>query len=223
MKVAKPGDGTPAEDWKNRAETIRFANTGEVRMRSWRYLLIVVLAAASFLPAGAEAPGVRSLEASQGEGHILMLRHALAPGFGDPDGFKIGDCATQRNLNDRGRMQAAAIGDWLRKKGVASARVFSSQWCRCLETAELLELGPVTELPALNSFYELTENREPNLKALREFIAAQPATGGLIIMVTHQVTISAMTDLYVSSGEGVVLKLKRNAAYDVIGRIDFVD
>jgi broad specificity phosphatase PhoE len=173
--------------------------------------------------ARADATKVHPLETSQGKGHILMIRHALAPGFGDPDGFDIGDCTTQRNLNDRGRLQAAAIGDWLRLKGIASARVFSSQWCRCLETAELLELGPVTELAALNSFFELTENREPNLRALRKFIADQPATGELIIMVTHQVTISAMTDRYVSSGEGVILKLNPDAAYEVIGQIDFTE
>jgi phosphohistidine phosphatase SixA len=195
----------------------------EVLLRSWLFIVAFFLLTALFSPARADALEAHPLETSQGKGHILMIRHALAPGFGDPDGFKIGDCTTQRNLNDSGRLQAAAIGDWLRSKGVASAKVFSSQWCRCLETAELLELGQVTELPALNSFFELTENREPNLRALRRFIAEQPATGGLIIMVTHQVTISAMTDLYVSSGEGVVLKLNWNAAYDVIGRIDFVD
>jgi len=86
-------------------------------------------------------------------GHILMIRHAYAPGSGDPANFKIGDCATQRNLDDRGRSQARAIGDWLRSKGIKDAKIYSSQWCRCLETATLLGLGPVAELPALDSFY----------------------------------------------------------------------
>ena len=84
-------------------------------------------------------------------------------------------------------------------------------------------MGPVTELPALNSFYEFSENREPNLNALRKFISEQPVSGKLIIMVTHQVTISAMTDLYVSSGEGVILKLDANASFEVVERIDFID
>jgi phosphohistidine phosphatase SixA len=157
----------------------------------------------------------------QAGGHILMIRHALAPGFGDPDNFQIGDCSTQRNLNDRGREQAGAIGDWLRSRGITAARVYSSQWCRCLETAELLGLGPVTELPALNSFFELTQNREPNLKALRKFFAEQPSEGGLVILVTHQVTISAIADEGVSSGEGVLLDLNRDAPYRVVARLNF--
>jgi broad specificity phosphatase PhoE len=154
-------------------------------------------------------------------GHILMIRHALAPGFGDPPGFQIGDCATQRNLDDRGRRQARAIGSWLRSHGITAARVYSSQWCRCLETAELLELGPVKELSALNSFFEQTQNREPNLKALNKFIAEQPPGGVLVILVTHQVTISAIAGEFVSSGQGVLLALNEDAPYAVIGRLNF--
>ena len=86
-------------------------------------------------------------------GYILMIRHALAPGTGDPVNFKIGDCSTQRNLDDRGRAQARSIGERLRSSGIAKARVYSSQWCRCLETAELINLGSATPLPALNSFF----------------------------------------------------------------------
>ncbi len=154
-------------------------------------------------------------------GHVLMIRHALAPGTGDPANFNIGDCSTQRNLDDRGRQQASAIGNWLRKKGITSARVYSSQWCRCLETAKLLRMGPVTELPALNSFYELTQNREPNLRALNEFIAEQDPYGNLIILVTHLVTVSAIADVMVSSGEGVLLKLNQQGSYEMVGRLNF--
>jgi hypothetical protein len=82
-------------------------------------------------------------------------------------------------------------------------------------------MGPVEEMPALNSFYELTQNREPNLKALRQFIAKQPPDGKLIILVTHLVTISAMADETVSSGEGVLLRLNPAAHYDIIGRLYF--
>ena len=127
----------------------------------------------------------------------------------------------ERQDHDRGRQQAKAIGNWLRAKGLTSARVYSSQWCRCLETAELLEMGPVAQLPALNSFYELTQNREPNLKALNKFIAEQPSEGELIILVTHLVTISAITDQGVSSGEGVLIELKKDAPFEMVGRLDF--
>ena len=154
-------------------------------------------------------------------GHILMIRHALAPGTGDPANFQIGDCSTQRNLDDLGREQARTIGNWLRSKGITSARVYSSQWCRCLETAELLDMGPVKELPALNSFYELTQNRETNLNALGKFIAEQPSDGNLIIMVTHLVTIWAIANEGVSSGEGVLLKLNGDGPYEIVARLNF--
>ena len=79
----------------------------------------------------------------------------------------------------------------------------------------------MAELPALNSFYELTQDREPNLKALRKFIAEQAPDGVLVILVTHMVTISAITDVGVSSGEGVLLKLNKDAPYEIVGRLDF--
>ena len=154
-------------------------------------------------------------------GHILMIRHALAPGNGDPPNFKIGDCATQRNLDDTGRNQARSIGVWLRNNGISSARVYSSQWCRCLETARLLNLGPVQELAALNSFYERTQDREPNLKALNDFISQQPVKGELIILVTHFVTIAGIAGTSVSSGDGALLALHEDAPYTVVGRLDF--
>ncbi len=161
------------------------------------------------------------IEQMKSGGHILMIRHAYAPGTGDPAHFKIRDCATQRNLDKRGRTQARDIGDWLRSKGINAANVYSSQWCRCLETARLLDLGTVAELPALNSFYELPQDREPNIRALRSFIANLPANGELIILVTHFVTILEISEEGVSSGEGVVLKLKGQGAYDVLGRLSF--
>lgn len=171
--------------------------------------------------AGIDSDQAEMIERMNAGGHILMIRHALAPGNGDPANFRIGDCSTQRNLDDRGREQARAIGKLLQSKGINSARVYSSQWCRCLETAELLAMGSVAELPALNSFYELTQNREPNLKALRKFIAQQPTDGSLVILVTHLVTISAIANEGVSSGQGVLLKLNKNAPYEIVGRLDF--
>jgi phosphohistidine phosphatase SixA len=154
-------------------------------------------------------------------GHILMIRHAMAPGNGDPSNFRIGDCSTQRNLDASGRTQAQNIGKWLRSKGIESARVYSSQWCRCLETANLLNLGVVQELRALNSFYERIQDRESNLRALNAFIARQPVQGNLIILVTHFVTIGAMTGKSVSSGEGVLLKIHGDGSYSVVDHLDF--
>ena len=148
-------------------------------------------------------------------GRVLLLRHALAPGMGDPSNFSLGDCSTQRNLSDAGRQQAREIGDALRVQGVESAKVYTSQWCRCVETAELLGFGKVTELPALNSFFQRREDREPNLQALREFLAKQVKSEELVILVTHQVTITAMTDVFPASGAGVLLQLDEDGAYSI--------
>jgi phosphohistidine phosphatase SixA len=190
-------------------------------MRFWSYFLVCLSGLTAIAVAGGDSDNAEMIERMKAGGHILMIRHALAPGTGDPANFRIGDCSTQRNLDDRGREQARAIGNWLRSKGLTSARVYSSQWCRCLETAQLLGIGPVAELPALNSFYELTLDREPNLKTLRKFIAQQPADGVLIILVTHLVTISAIANESVSSGEGVLLKLHKDAPDEVVGRLHF--
>ena len=188
-----------------------------------RFLIIsFMLTGLTFLiSAGALADQTELIDRMKFGGHILMIRHALAPGSGDPPDFKISDCSTQRNLDDSGRAQARKIGLWLRSNGIESARIYSSQWCRCLETAELMAMGPVVEMPALNSFYELAQNREPNLKALRNFFAEQPSDGDLVILVTHFVTISAIADEAVSSGEGVLLKLNEDAPYEIVGRINF--
>lgn len=153
----------------------------------------------------------------KGNGYLLMLRHAKAPGFGDPSNIKIGDCSTQRNLNNEGKLQATKIGEVLKQNNIQASAIFSSQWCRCLETAKLLDMGEVKELPSLNSFFEKTQNKEPNLKALRSFINSQDTNKKLIIMVTHQVTISAISGEYVSSGDGVLLKLNDSKPYEFVG------
>jgi phosphohistidine phosphatase SixA len=174
----------------------------------------------SMTPADA-SDAERLVEQMTAGGHVLMLRHAYAPGTGDPSNFTIGNCATQRNLNDQGRAQARQIGQWLRDRGIRSAQVYSSQWCRCLETAELMGLGPVAELPALNSFFERPQDREPNLTALHRFLSKQPVDGAPIILVTHYVTISGITGQGVSSGEGIVLRLIGKGGVDVLGRLGF--
>ncbi len=183
--------------------------------------LSAMLLSGSLAATAAMATDVQAL--LTGEGRVLVLRHALAPGTGDPAGFRVDDCSTQRNLDARGRAQAAAIGARLRELGVGEARVYSSQWCRCLETARLLDLGPVNALPALNSFFERPGDREPNLAALRRFLDAQPRDGGLLVLVTHQVTVTALSGAFVGSGEGVVVQLEPDSGLRVLGRVGFDD
>jgi phosphohistidine phosphatase SixA len=152
-------------------------------------------------------------------GYVVMLRHALAPGVGDPANFRLDDCATQRNLSEEGRAQARRLGERLRAHGVEQAEVYSSQWCRCLETAELLDLGAVEELPALNSFFSRPAEREPTLEVLRAFLAALPEDGPPLILVTHQVTISALAGHGAASGEAVVMKADGTGQPPVVGTI----
>ena len=90
--------------------------------------------------------------ALKSDNHLVLIRHALAPGYSDPDYFDVTNCKTQRNLNDEGRDQSKKIGGLFRSNGIRKAAVYSSQWCRCLDTGRLLDLGEVSELPSLNSF-----------------------------------------------------------------------
>ncbi|MFO1062139.1 MAG: histidine phosphatase family protein, partial [Dongiaceae bacterium] len=112
--------------------------------------LLVALAAA--LPTAAPAADEDAVFAAlRAGGHAILVRHAIAPGGGDPPGFVLEDCATQRNLSDEGRAQAARLGQRLRQHGVAVDRVLSSRWCRALETARLMALAPVEPALALDS------------------------------------------------------------------------
>lgn len=149
---------------------------------------------------------------------FAMIRHALAPGYGDPDDFKFGDCATQRNLSQKGRDQAKRIGELFRRNGVVTADVYTSQWCRCRETAELIKLGVVRDLPSLNSFFQESARRQPQTAALESWLRERSA-GTPLILVTHQVNISALTGRGVGSGEIVVVGFSSGQATNVIGTI----
>lgn len=181
--------------------------------------LITLMILATVTTVSAAESAVERLQA----GAVLLLRHAVAPGFGDPPEFRIDDCSTQRNLSDEGRQQAAAIGDWLRARGIVEARVYSSQWCRCLDTARLLNLGEVTPLPALNSFFQQRTEKASRLAALREFLATRSTEDLPLILVTHQVTVTALTDVFPNSGEGVVASLSDNGELTGFSRIGFDD
>ena len=144
--------------------------------------------------------------------HVLLMRHALAPGIGDPAGYKLQDCKTQRNLDAKGREQAQKTGQWLKAQGVGSALVFSSAWCRCKDTAENLAFSaPVLE-PSLNSFFDdMRQGPQSNLN-LQKFIGGQLKSKGdkALILVTHHVNIAAFVGENVGSGDMVLAKV--NAA-----------
>jgi broad specificity phosphatase PhoE len=138
-------------------------------------------------------------------GVVALMRHALAPGTGDPAAFSLEDCSTQRNLDARGRAQARRTGAALREAGVRFDAIWSSQWCRSRDTATLMGLGPVEEQPPLNSFFAGRGDRVAQTAATRELIAAMPADARLLL-VTHQVNITALTGRGVASGEIIVTR-----------------
>ena len=140
-------------------------------------------------------------------GHVLIMRHTLAPGIGDPDGFVLEDCRTQRNLSDAGRVQARELGERLRAGGIESARVYSSRWCRCLDTASGLRLGPVIPLPALDSFFQERQEGAVRTRALQEFLR-ELNDDTPTILVTHQVNISALTGRSTGTGGGYVINIE---------------
>lgn len=150
---------------------------------------------------------------------FVMMRHALAPGYGDPDDFRIGDCATQRNLSDEGRAQARRIGERFRDNGIETARVLTSQWCRCRETAQLLGLGPVIELEPLNSFFENREAGPVQTQALEDWLREQPRGGEPIVLVTHQVNVTALTGIVPRSGGMVVARRESWGRITVLGEL----
>ena len=158
-------------------------------------------------------------EALAGGGHVVLMRHALAPGTGDPANFQLDDCTTQRNLNDTGRQQARDTGAAFHAREIPVATVYTSQWCRCRETAELLDFAPVQDLPVLNSFFQNRERRGPQTEALRRFLADLELDGGNVLMVTHFVNIGALTGESVSSGELVVVRPGDNGEVTVVGNI----
>ncbi|GGO77028.1 hypothetical protein GCM10011348_05660 [Marinobacterium nitratireducens] len=151
-------------------------------------------------------------------GHLVLVRHAIAPGTGDPKGFRLDECATQRNLSAAGRAQAQRMGERLRANGLDRAAVYSSQWCRCMETASLLGVGNPLPLPALNSFYGEAARGGDQTREILQWLGQQPQNAKLIL-VTHQVNITALTGVYPASGEMLVLRRLDDGAIELVGRI----
>ncbi len=174
----------------------------------------IVLAIWMCLTAGAVA--AEPNEALKAPGVVALMRHALAPGTGDPAGFVLGNCATQRNLDARGRAQAARTGAALRAAGVTFDRVWTSRWCRARDTADLMQMGPPEGMPPLDSFFAGRGDGAAQTKATLDLIAALPEDTRLLI-VTHQVNITALTGLGVGSGEIIVTR-RTPAGLEPVGR-----
>jgi len=145
----------------------------------------------------------------QSSDYVLLMRHTLAPGVGDPANYSLEDCKSQRNLNAEGRKQAVFVGEWLKKEGIKNAEVHSSIWCRCKDTAALLSFGEYKVEPALASFFDdMSKAKESNLK-LQRFIAGKIKSKGdkALIMVTHHVNILEFMGENIASGDMVLAKV----------------
>lgn len=151
-------------------------------------------------------------------GHVVLIRHAsTVPGLGDPPGFKPGDCASQRNLSAAGREEARRLGAAFRAAAVPVNDVLSSRWCRCIDTARLA-FGKVTPLPALDSFFDDRSTQERQTAAIRSIISGFRGTGN-IVMVTHQVNITALTGKVPAQGEALVVRADAGGEVELVGRL----
>ena len=148
------------------------------------------------------------------DGAVVLFRHAMAPGVGDPPGFKLGDCSTQRNLDADGQAQALRIGRAFEREGVPVGAVLSSAWCRAKETGELAFPGRLRLEPAFNSFFAAPALEPTQTDTARELLLAWRGPGALVV-VTHQVNITSLVDVTLSSGEGIVLRVEADRLVEV--------
>ncbi len=146
--------------------------------------------------------------------NVIFLRHALAPGVGDPENFIKEDCSTQRNLNNKGRLQARLIGNYLRSTNLKFSQILTSEWCRCIDTAKELNLGQWTTFSGLNSFFQEYEKKDQVINKLQKKLDSL-GYSDLALFVTHQVVISEQTGIVPRSGEMVLYNsiTKQKARY----------
>lgn len=162
--------------------------------------LVLLLALLGTLPVTADP-----LALAGQPGTVLLMRHATAPGTGDPAGMRLGDCTTQRTLSYAGRQEARAIGARLAQAGLVFDQILASEWCRTTETAILMDLGPVTPFPPANSFFSNRAKAGGQTADVLNHLASLPPEARVLI-VTHQVNITALTGIVPRSGEIIVTR-----------------
>lgn len=190
-------------------------------------LLVLLCAGPAVAPVRAAAPAEDPWAALRGGGLVVLVRHAqTVPGIGDPPGFRLDDCSTQRNLSDAGRHQARRLGEAFRAAGVPVGDVLASRWCRCMDTANEA-FGRATHWPAADSFFDPRLASRGNdagrlqTAELRKRIAAHRGPETLVI-VTHQVNITALTGIHPAMGEAVIVRPTARpaaAGVEVAGRL----
>lgn len=188
------------------------------------FLLTAALLAAELLAAASPALAQDAQEESvwrllQGGGHVVLIRHAqTVSGVGDPAHFKLGDCSTQRNLSEQGKADAARIGLAFRTRDIPVDAVYSSRWCRCLDTAHLA-FGQAIPAPWIDSTFTGDEaTRAERTRVTLNALAGRSGKGN-VVLVTHAVNIQSLSGVYPASGEMVVAALETPDSFRVVGRI----
>ena len=158
-----------------------------------------------------------SLDPAKDGDKIILIRHAIAPGSGDPPGFNLKDCKTQRNLSKEGIKQSKKIGKLFKINQIKIDQVLSSQWCRCKDTAKYA-FKDYKEFPALNSTFQPPhdKNAKNQIKELRDYIQKWNGNGSNLVLVTHYVIITAITDAVPRSGEIVIIDKNFNTLSTIL-------
>ena len=182
-------------------------------MKFLRFFLIIFISLTSLVKADLNKKLFKQLEDG---GKLIFIRHAYAPGSGDPNNFNLSDCSTQRNLSEEGRKQALYIGEFFRENEIKIVKVLSSEWCRCKETAKIAFKNFSTN-SFLNSFYssKFAKNKSKQINALNDYINKFKSDKNLVL-ITHYVLISEVLNYGPSSGEIVV----SDENFNIIGTIE---
>ena len=154
-------------------------------------------------------------------GHVVFMRHSHAPGYGgygDPPGFRLEDCATQRNLSEEGRAHARRTGEAFAARGVIFDRVLTSPWCRCRDTARLATGREAVPFAALSNLVGRSEHRDTQVKAIEAYLAGLDGSTR-VLLVTHGVVIAALTGIQPASGDMVIIKPIPGGKATVVGRL----
>ena len=182
-------------------------------MKFFKFLLIIFISLTTSIKADLNKNLINQL--ADGE-KLIFIRHAYAPGSGDPNNFNLNDCSTQRNLSEEGKKQAKKIGEFFKKNKIKIEKVLSSEWCRCKETAEIAFKDYSTK-NFLNSFYssKYAKNRNKQIKKLNDYIRRFKSNQNLIL-ITHYVLISEVLNYAPSSGEIII----SDKNFNVVGSIE---
>ena len=182
-------------------------------MKFLKFFIIIFITLTTSIKADLNENLMNQLEEG---GKLIFIRHAYAPGSGDPDNFNLNDCSTQRNLSEDGKKQAQLIGVFFKENKIKIDKILSSEWCRCKETAKIAFKNFSTN-SFLNSFYssKFAKNKDKQVKALKEYIKKFKSDKNLVL-VTHYVLISEILNYGPSSGEIVV----SNKNLNIIGSLE---